>query len=285
MPDYTEIRGSIPATFETELAEALSGLPILGVQVGEERSGWVQIRVWITTGADEPARRIRTILENLGAETIDRRVGPARDWAADWRDALTAFDVGELWWIDPHPERVSAPPEGRFSLVVEPRAAFGSGTHESTQLVLLELEERGCEGLSVLDLGTGSGVLAVAADRLGARVVVAIDADPLAAWEARTTAARQRWRCHPHVVAGSTECLGDVNFDLVLCNMITSEFGPLLDDIRRLLAPAGSVVFSGILDREHGAVVALLDGTGMTAVGDRSLDGWISVRAVVEEAV
>ena len=163
---------------------------------------------------------------------------------------------------------------------MEPCAAFGSGTHESTQLVLMELEERDCRSLRVLDIGTGSGVLAIAAERLDSGFVVALDTDPLAAWEARTTVLRQSWKARLPVIAGGIDCLGDTDFDLVLCNMIVSNFSPLLGDIRRLLAVGGTAIFSGILVAERPEVEEILEGAGMTPVAYREMGEWISILAV-----
>jgi len=281
MSDYVEIHTLLREDEEDRLAESLSSSPILGVQLVPEKDGWIRVGVWVESGDDRLAEQVQSVLSACGSEAVERREHAAGDWSAEWRNNLSAFEVGRCWWIDPHPDRSTAAPNGRFWLAVEPRAAFGSGTHESTQLVLMELEDQDCAGLRVLDVGTGSGVLAVAADRLGAVSVVGLDTDPIAAWEARATAERQPWRCRPLIVAGGVDCLRFATFDLVLCNMILAEFSPLLVVIRRLLAPTGAVVFSGILKCEHSAVRDLLNASGFVVVGGRELGGWISVRAVL----
>ena len=280
MSDYLEIQGNLPEDVEDQLAESLSSSRILGVQVVPQSAGRIDVAVWVESGDDRVVGQVRSILKALDSGAVCVREHPDEDWSAEWRKGLRAFEVGHRWWIDPHPDRAKAAPDGRLRLAVEPRAAFGSGTHESTQLVLMELEERDCRSLRVLDIGTGSGVLAIAAERLGAASVVALDIDPIAAWEARTTARFQSWRCRPRVVAGGIDCLGDVEFDLVLCNMIMSRFNELLGGIRQLLSSKGTVIFSGILDSERSAVEGMLEGSGMAVVGDRELRGWISVSAI-----
>jgi ribosomal protein L11 methyltransferase len=239
--------------------------------------------VWIETGADRLAQRVQSVLRTFGSEFVQCVEHVADDWSAEWRNSLSAFEVGRCWWIDPHPDRATAAPPGRVRLEVEPRAAFGSGTHESTRLVLRELEDHDCAGLRVLDIGTGSGVLAIAADHLGAALVVGVDTDPIAAWEARATAERQQWHCRPLIVAGGIDCLGHAAFDLVLCNMILSQFDPLLPEIHRLLAATGTVVFSGILEGERHQMSEILHANGFVDEGGIEDGDWISVRAVPSE--
>lgn len=279
MSDFIEVHGLISDEAEDELAEALSLLPVLGADLGEDGAGWKKVGVWIHAGDDSLTERVRTILEGLGCTSVTTREHAADDWSASWRESLSAFEIGERWWIDPHSDRTTGAPEGRIGLAVEPRAAFGSGTHESTRLVLIQLERMSCRALDVLDIGTGSGVLAVAADALGAASVVAVDIDPIAAWEARSTAMGQTWSCRPRVIAGGIQCLGSVRFDLVFCNMILTRFSPLLPDIGRLLATDGEVIFSGILEGERSRLESMLDDGGLTIVSDARLGEWISVRA------
>jgi ribosomal protein L11 methyltransferase len=279
MGDFVEVRGSIPEALEGDLADELSSLTVLGVQIEAADAGVSHVSVWAHEGDAELIERIRDVLSGLGAEATECLLTPEHDWSAGWRDNLVAFEVGETWWIDPHPDGSGGVPEGRFELAVVPRAAFGSGTHESTRLVLTDLEHVSCNGLTVLDVGTGSGVLAVAADRLGAAAVVALDIDPISAWEARSTSARQAWSCRPLIAVGSVGCLGGVSFDLILCNMIVTHFGPMLGEIRRVLAPGGTLILSGILESERRTVQELLAGSGMAIVGQRRLGEWISIRA------
>ena len=282
MLDYVEIHTRLHEDQENKLAESLSSLSILGVQVVPEAGGRIGVGVWVESGNDRVVEDVQSILKECGAETVSSSEHADDDWSAEWRNSLSAFEVGRCWWIDPHPEQATAAPADRIRLAVEPRAAFGSGTHESTQLVLMDLEQHDCARLKILDIGTGSGVLAVAADRLGADSVVAVDTDSIAAWEARTTVRRQSWRCRPLIVAGGIDCLCFADFDLVLCNMIMAEFSPLLGPIRRLTAPGGAAVFSGILESEKDAVAELLEDRGFVVSGVCELGGWISVRAVPE---
>ncbi len=280
MSEYIAIHANFPEETEDQLADAFAAAAILGVQIEPVGGGRIDVAVWVRAGSKGAAEDVQSILTGLDSGPLRVREEADRDWSAEWREGLAAFGVGRRWWIDPHPERSTAAPDDRFRLAVEPCAAFGSGTHESTQLVLMELEERDCGSLRVLDIGTGSGVLAIAAERLDSGFVVALDTDPLAAWEARTTVRRQSWKARLPVIAGGIDCLGDTDFDLVLCNMIVSNFSPLLGDICRLLAVGGTAIFSGILVAERPEVEEILEGAGMTPVAYREMGEWISILAV-----
>jgi ribosomal protein L11 methyltransferase len=279
MSDYIEITSAIDAADEESLAQALTDVGVLGAVLEALGPATSRVSVWVASGQNAVVARIRDLLGDIGSAPVRVRGHEAADWSAAWRDGLTAFAVGERWWIDPHGRRPTPAPDGRFRLVIEPRAAFGSGTHESTRLVLVELEHRGCGGAAVLDLGTGSGVLAVAAATLGAGSVVALDIDPLAAWEARRTVLAQTGADRPLVVAGVIESVGSTAFELVLCNMTLTELRPLLGDVRRVLAPGGSAVLSGLLAGERDEVEAMLLDLGLFVRGVRGLGEWICVVA------
>jgi ribosomal protein L11 methylase PrmA len=110
-------------------------------------------------------------------------------------------------------------------------------------------------------------------------VVVALDTDSMAAWEARFTARAQQPPCRPLIVAGGAGCLDDENFDIVLCNMISAEFAPILGEIRRVLSSDGVAVFSGILECELRAVHAMMIEHGLEPSSSRTLRGWTSLCA------
>ncbi|MGD8440808.1 MAG: 50S ribosomal protein L11 methyltransferase [Holophagae bacterium] len=279
MSGYVEVTGVLSDTAQEALADALSPLQVLGAQVEPDGAGAFRVAVWLTSGDRSRVAEVSAALRDLDAVAVAVRQHEAVDWSAAWRAGLRPFPVGGRWWVDPDPDRPSPAPDGRIRLVVEPRSAFGSGTHESTRLVLIELAERDQSGHRVLDLGTGSGILAVAATARGAASVVGLDIDPMAAWEARRTAATQDPPSRIHVVAGGVDCLGDATFDLVICNMLVTEFGPLLGDLVRVLAPNGAVVLSGMLDGEQAEVEAMLNDIGLEVRDVRELGEWISVVA------
>jgi ribosomal protein L11 methyltransferase len=165
-------------------------------------------------------------------------------------------------------------------LAIEPRMAFGTGSHESTQAILMALEDIEVNGRRVLDVGAGSGILALAAESLGAESVVGVDIDETSVWVAIETARQQEWPSRVSYVIGTVECIGRTEFDIVMCNMITSVFLPLLSEMRRLLAPAGIAVFSGLLVSEVESVSGALVEAGFAIPSHRVFGDWASLMAV-----
>jgi ribosomal protein L11 methyltransferase len=174
-------------------------------------------------------------------------------WSQAWKEGLGATVISERLLVRPP---FAEPPKGfaGFDLVVEPGQAFGTGAHGSTRLALRLLDAVPAErlrGARVLDIGCGSGVLALAALGLGARSAVACDIDPLAP-SATVAAAEQNAFGEVQAFTGSVDAIGAERFELVLANMIRTEIEPLLMAMTRRLAPGGALILSGLLVEERG---------------------------------
>lgn len=276
---FVAVLATLPASSEDELPAILEGLPILGCEIAAAGDDRVLVTAYVTPGEQDAAMVVSARLRGEGAVELRSEPRPAEDWLAAYRESARPFPVGSLWWMDPHPDHPTPAPPGRIRLAVEPRSAFGTGSHESTQLILLGLEDRRLDGCSVLDVGTGSGVLALAAMARGADRAVGLDIDPEAVWVARQVAAQQdRSGLRPAFLLGAMAAIGAARFDLVLCNMIPEQFRPLLGEIRRVLGPRGEVVLSGILAEQVEVVGGDLAAAGLAPSGRRGLGEW---RAVV----
>jgi len=281
----------LPSAEEEPLLELLAGFSTLGCQLHDGPRDVRRARIYFEPEHEKIASRLVSALTELGAEGVRLQALAGQDWLASYRDQITAFAVGRVWWIDPHPGRPSPAPEGRMRLVIEPRAAFGTGSHESTQLVLKELEriagadgsERSLSlsGLTVLDAGTGSGVLALAADRLGASWVVGLDHDPEAIWVARETSLDQEWPSRSRLLVGPVRSVAGGKFDLVLCNMLLEELLTLLSPLRSLLADSGLAVLSGMLSEQRRAAVEAIEDSGFRVVREHAMGEWMSMTVAV----
>ena len=190
-----------------------------------------------------------------------------------FRLASRPFSVGRRFWVDPGDPSDSEPPKGRTVLRVPAARAFGTGEHASTRLVLIALQEETVEGLSVLDVGTGSGILALAAASLGARQVVACDVDADALFIARENLRLHSFGSFVRLVASSTDALvGD--FDLVLANLLPQEFLPARRSILARVAPGGRLLLSGIPREAEPDVIHKTRARRWRLAGRRVEEGW-----------
>jgi ribosomal protein L11 methyltransferase len=279
MDAYLSISCSIPSALEEELPTLLFDTPILGTEITSSHGDRVEVTVCLPgTAAGRVEEVMRLIMDAGGNHLVVGTVGH-EDWMRNYRKTVRPFPVGTSWWIDPHPEDPTMAPKGRRRLVIPPRMAFGSGSHESTRLVLKVLETTRLRGRRVLDVGTGSGVLALAADVLGSPEVLGVDVDPVAVDIASQIRDLQEWRPRVRYVVGSAGCVAPGYFDVVLCNMISAEFIPLLDALIAVLSPDGKLVLSGLLVGEADIVVTELERREMMPAPMESVGDWASLTA------
>ena len=277
MGDYLTVTCRLAAAAEESLTQALERWPVLGCQV-EDAGAEVTVTVFLDERRAAAVPTVCDGLRALGALALDSGRFAARDWLSRYREGVAALPVGSRFWVDPHPQQPTPPPDGRIHLLVEPRQAFGSGSHESTQLVLLMLEELAVEGRHVLDVGTGSSILALAAHHLGAAWVAGFDIDLEAMFVAHQTVVAQPRRCQVALLAGPIAALRRVpRFDLILANLLPAQFQPLLGHLHDLLAPTGTLVLSGLMADQKAVVAADVAAAGFTVTGGRELREWVGL--------
>ena len=224
--------------------------------------------------------RVRAYLASLGALGLATPEAPTivavadRNWGAAWREHFRPLRVGRRLVVAP-PWDVPAAPD-RVVVVIEPGRAFGTGHHGSTAGCLALLErviERGAPAAAI-DLGTGSGILAIAAARLGVPAILAVDDDPdavaVATANARVNGVSAQVACR----RADAAVLDAPAAPLVLANLLAAAHAKLAARYRRLLAPGGVLVLGGILDAEAAAVRAELGKEGFAPADEVSIDGW-----------
>ena len=261
-----------------------------GVEVVEETRDRAAIVAWFGIGQSPEDRSPRTTLcEALEGSAIsplgiDAGAVADRDWNVEWRRFYKEVRPAPNLVVHPPWIQVETSP-GDIAIAIEPAMAFGTGTHASTQLCLEALAATELRGRRFLDVGTGTGILAIAAVRLGAREVVAVDVDSDALACARENVAanlganRDGGRGRVRVVQGSVEAAGEDPFDVIAANLESRFQLPILPAMRSLIAADGSILFSGLLASEKEAFESLLGGEGL-AVGHRWFrDGWLGVSA------
>lgn len=217
----------------------------------------------------------------LSAGATYARVDPVGDDGLDaWRPYASTYRTGPFRIVPPWLVESNADADGHL-LVVDPVHSFGSGSHPTSRLVLGELADVIAPGVSVLDVGCGSGILSVGAALLGAASVHGIDVDPLAPEVTRTNAERNGMA---GVVTASNATLAEVaargeTFDVVVANILASVLVELASDLAAVTARGGCLVVSGLLaDRWARTIERIVDGTALVACPPRIEEGWVSVR-------
>ena len=192
---------------------------------------------------------------------------PDRDWGEEWKKGLGPITVGRIFlrpsWVD------AAPPSGSAEVVLDPGMAFGTGTHATTSLCLSAIDDFLARrpGASVLDVGTGSGLLAIAARKLGAGRVAANDNDPVAVSVAGENAARNG---APLELTGDPVEAIPGAFDLVVANILANVLVDLAHGLARKTAPGGELVLAGILlPQEEEVRIPFLAGGLLPLPGER----------------
>ena len=199
---------------------------------------------------------------------------PEQDWNESWKKGFTPLDVGERFTILPPWEKKR---EGRINLIIDPGMAFGTGHHETTRscLVLMEKYDQKVAKEGFLDLGTGTGLLAIAAFRLGYRHVVAIDTDPLAVEAAKTNSALNRID-GLEIREGSIADLNET-YDFIAANIISDVLVQIAPSLPAHLKPGGIAVLSGILRGQESEVIEAITRTGLKLLEQYRDGKWVSL--------
>ncbi len=223
-----------------------------------------------------PVDRSEAVLQALrhcaGSAVGDATPVEDQDWSRTWRDGLTVVEISPRLAIRPSFLEHRGP-AGQATLIVDPGQAFGTGGHASTRLALGLLDQVAPNEVvasEVLDVGSGTGVLALAALALGARRAVAHDLDPLAGEAIRANAAANGLSEGVLVFIGPVEAIGSRRFDLILANMLYTELLPLLGPIASRTRPRGIAIFSGLLEGERDAMERSLAGAGLDVEATRT---------------
>ena len=204
---------------------------------------------------------------------------PAKDWDKWWRDRAQPVAVSEHLWV--RPPWVEFTPEDPEAVVLELEAktAFGTGEHETTSSCAALMENIDFNGKTVLDIGTGTGILAMFARRKGASLAVGTEIDPLTIPCIAENFERNGFG-ESDCVLGFLDAFKDgTKFDVILCNMIRSELWPLRDDIEDLLAEGGELIISGQLVTEKDYILKWFEEAGFKVSVEREKGEWWSVLA------
>lgn len=283
---WLEIRLSAPAPVAEAAADYLISLTGQGVIVDDPAlpDGPVMVRAYLQAGPELVAQRYQLeryaeeLAEEAGAVSVEFADLPAEDWGGAWKRYFHPRLVTRRLIVAP-PWEEAAPGEGQIVLVIDPGQAFGTGQHQSTQLILRRLErlaDKAALPARLLDVGCGSGILSLAALKFGAGRAVGIDLDPEAVAACHANAALNHLS---HGLEASLTPLAEIEerFPLVLANITAMELCGLAEPLAAHVEPCGELVLSGLLVDQIPKVRDAFAAQGLELVEQDSLAGWVSL--------
>ena len=220
------------------------------------------------------------IKTRFGIEKIDAALSleafDEEDWAHSWKKYYKPVKIGRIT-IVPAWEKYT-PSEDEIIIKIDPGMAFGTGTHETTRLVMKIMQNENLCGKRVLDIGTGSGILSICASKLGAREIFAYDIDPVAVKVAKENV--KDGGCD-NITVGVSDLLQDIDksekYDFCLANIVAEIIIRMLPDISQYLSSGAPIILSGIIKSSKDEVVSALSKYGFAVLKEETENDWVAL--------
>ena len=263
--DYSDI--------EQQVAE-IAHVDLIEQELLDKPRDTVIIHLYLEPGASqvETLALIAARMEAAGIPyTVETEGVEQEDWQNGWRKYYHPMDIGKRLAIVPSWQEYDT---NRVKLILDPGLAFGTGGHETTSLCLEALDERVMGGERVLDIGTGSGILAIAALKLGAGSAEGVDIDPVAVRTAGENAALNGVADKLTVLVGDLSDKASGRYDIITANIVANAIISLAPAVPGLMAENATFIASGIIDSRKDEVIAGLEKAGLAVVEVKEKRGW-----------
>ena len=270
--------------FETFLEENRAYWDYIDEDLQEKLQGLSHIKLYLEDTDSAGMARLEKEVSRLGL-TMKAAPLPETDWEESWKDSYPPQEIGEKIVVLPY--WLAEEAGDRLPVILDPGLTFGTGAHPSTQMVMETMEDVVAPGFRCLDLGSGSGILSIAALRLGAESAVGIDIDPKAEDIARENAAYNGFAAPAFTaLTGNVtedralmEHLAAREYDLVLVNIVADVIIGLAPILPGFLGENTTLICSGILDVRLAEVVAALEDAGLAVTMVKEKEDWRCVAA------
>jgi len=256
----------------------------------EDAQGQQLVSVYVSTEADgeevlvELQEGMKRIPADLAGETclaVEHSIVDDQEWAEAWKQFYHPIKLGQrlvikpTWEPWPPVDEPDAAQPDDLIIELDPEMAFGTGTHQTTQLCLIALEDLVKPGQRVADIGCGSGILSVGAALLGAGEVMAVDVDPVAVSTSITNAARNLVDERIRVTQGDINAAGSGPFQIIVANVNAPVVSAIAPKAFELLCEGGYYLPSGTIEQYEEDVAKALRATGFQIADTRRLEGWV----------
>ena len=221
-------------------------------------------------------------LQNLKNEnllfsfTIEENIYENKNWNEEWEQSINIIEVSDKIVIKPTFRNYIAKP-GQIVLIINPKMSFGTGEHQTTKLVLMLLERYISPGARVLDVGSGSGILAIASLKLGAQHATAIDIDDWCYNNAIENFKLNNVDDAIDVIQGEITDIKESDFDLILANIQKNILLDIAPEIYSRLKPGGIIILSGLLDYDEADIQTDFSALGLSFLETKTMDSWIAI--------
>lgn len=278
------IEVEIARVAETAATTQLWTMNTTGVEVSEDASDFVTLRAYFDTAPDvenlrqQILRHLKLIdLPDFALRRIESMTIADQDWLSEWKKGWEPMPIGQRLMICPSWKLDQVTDSDRIIIQIDPGMAFGTGTHETTR-GCLEMLEKHWLGGSLLDVGTGTGILAIAAIKLhpDARVT-AFDIDPEAIEVARENAAINQVADDLEIEVNKLGSYAGQEFDLVLANLTADVIIPLAADFPAAMKPQSVLIVSGILREQGEDVKSALTAQGFNLIEEKPDGEWVTM--------
>ena len=272
------------AEFESFLDENRAYWDYIDEDLQQKLQGLSHIKIYLEDTDTASLSRLEAAAKQLNLP-MDVKTMEETNWEESWKDNYPAVEVGENLIVVPY--WAAEETNGRTPIILDPGLTFGTGAHASTQMVMEFMEQTVQAGFRCLDLGSGSGILSIAALRLGAASAIGVDIDPKAETIARENAAYNNFAA-PEFTALTGNVTEDTalmtrlqqqSYDLVLVNIVADVIIGLAPVLPAFLAENSILLCSGILDVRLEDVTQALEQAGLEILEIKSKEDWRSIRA------
>jgi ribosomal protein L11 methyltransferase len=277
---WNQLTVDVPDDLIDAVVGELSGHGIEGVwESPSPESGLTRLALYfgLRSNLERIENDVRTLFRRAGRQNpaISRAVVEERDWTEEWKKSYTSFVVGDDFFVIPSWE-TPVVPDDRLAIRIDPGQAFGTGTHETTQMTIEALERWLGSDQVILDVGTGSGILAIASKLLGAKKVFACDIDPVAVQVARANIERNSendiW-----TFCGSLDAVKNEAVHLLMANLTADLIAALFPEFHRVLRPHALAIFSGILHDQREDIREFLTRFDFTVYEELTRGEWLAL--------